>query len=157
ADLAEISVRSGDTAMSSIPDALQVYSQLKELVTARRPAVFLDFDGTLSDIVEQPESATLVDGAAEALQALAAQCPVAVISGRDLADVRDRVKVDGLWFAGSHGFELVAPDGSHHQNAATTAVRILAHTATRLAEELSDIRGILVEPKRFAVAVHYRN
>ena len=157
ADLAEISVRSGDAPMSSIPDALQVYSQLKELVTARRPAVFLDFDGTLSDIVERPELATLVDGAAGALRALAAQCPVAVISGRDLADVRDRVKVDGLWLAGSHGFELVAPDGSHHQNAATTAIRTLAHAATRLAQELSDIPGILVEPKRFAVAVHYRN
>jgi alpha,alpha-trehalase len=157
ADLAEISVRTGDAAMSTIPDALQVYSQLKELVTARRPAVFLDFDGTLSDIVEQPDSARLVDGAAEALRALAAQCPVALISGRDLADVRDRVSVDGLWFAGSHGFELVAPDGSHHQNAATAAAGTLAHAATRLAEDLSDIPGILLEPKRFAVAVHYRN
>ncbi len=157
ADLAEISVRSGDAAMSTIPDALQVYSQLEELATARQPAVFLDFDGTLSDIVERPESATLVDGAAEALRALAAQCPVALISGRDLADVRDRVKIDGLWFAGSHGFELVAPDRSQRQNAATAAVGALAHTATRLARELVDIPGILVEPKRFAVAVHYRN
>jgi alpha,alpha-trehalase len=155
ADLAEISVRSGD-AMSTIPDALQVYSQLKELVTTRRPAVFIDFDGTLSDMVEHPESATLVDGAAEALQALAEQIPVAVISGRDLADVRDRVKVNGLWFAGSHGFELVAPDGNHHQNAATPSVGALAHVATRLAAELSGIPGIRVESKRFAVAVHYR-
>ena len=158
ADLAELSVRTGDVAMSALPDALQVYSQLKELVMTRRPMVFLDFDGTLSDIVENPASATLLDGGAEALRALAAQCAVGVISGRDLADVRDRVDVDGLWFAGSHGFELVAPDGSHHQNAAaTTVVSALAHAATRLAEDLSDIPGILVEDKRFAVAVHYRN
>jgi alpha,alpha-trehalase len=158
ADLAELSVRSGDAAMSTIPDALQVYSQLKELVTARRPMVFLDFDGTLSDIVENPASAALVDGGAEALRALAAQCTVGVISGRDLADVRDRVNVDGLWLAGSHGLELVAPDGSHHQNAAaTTAVAALAHAATRLAENLGDIPGTVLEYKRFAVAVHYRN
>jgi alpha,alpha-trehalase len=157
-DLAEISVRSGDGAISTIPDALQAYSQLKELVTGRRPAVFLDFDGTLSDIVKHPESATLVDGAAEALQALATRCPVAVISGRGLADVRDRVKVEGLWFAGSHGFELVTPAGIHDENtAAAPAVDTLARTAAQLAEELSDTPGILVEPKRFAVAVHYRN
>ncbi|BBX73072.1 trehalose-phosphatase [Mycobacterium shinjukuense] len=157
ADLAEISVRSGDAALSTIPDALGVYSQLKELVTARRPAVFLDFDGTLSDIVEHPGSAVLVDGAADAVRALAAQCPVAVISGRDLADVRARVDVDGLWFAGSHGFELVAPDGSHHQNAAAAAaIDALALAANRLAAELTDFPGTVVEHKRFAVAVHYR-
>ncbi|MEB3981533.1 trehalose-phosphatase [Mycobacterium sp. 663a-19] len=157
AGLAEISVRSGDAAMSTIADALQVYTQLKELVAGRRPAVFLDFDGTLSDIVEQPESATPVEGADEALRALAAQCPVAVISGRDLSDIRQRVKVDGLWYAGSHGFELVAPDGSHHENAAADVVDTLERAATRLAETLSDVSGILVEHKRFAVAVHYRN
>ncbi|WAJ42887.1 hypothetical protein OK015_16640 [Mycobacterium sp. Aquia_216] len=72
ADLAEISVRTGDPATSTIADALQVYSQLQELITSRRPAVLLDFDGTLSDIVEDPDSATLVDGAADALRALAA-------------------------------------------------------------------------------------
>lgn len=158
ADLAAVTVGSGDAAISTIPDALQVYSQLKRLLTGRRPAVFLDFDGTLSDIVERPEAATLVDGAAEALRALAAQCPVAVISGRDLADVRNRVKVDGLWLAGSHGFELVAPDGSHHQNAAATAaIDGLAEAAAQLADALREIAGAVVEHKRFAVAVHYRN
>ena len=158
ADLAEISVRSGGSPMSTIADAVQVYSQLKELMATRRPAVFLDFDGTLSDIVRHPESATLVDGAADALRALAAQCPVAVISGRDLVDIRERVNVDGLWYAGSHGFELIAPDGTHHDNAAASAViNTLAHAATRLAETLNDVPGILVEHKRFAVAVHYRN
>lgn len=158
ADLAEISVRSGGTAMSDIADAVQAYSQLKELVAARRPAVFLDFDGTLSDIVEHHESATLVDGAAAALRTLAAQCPVAVISGRDLADVRQRVKVDGVWYAGSHGFELVAPDGTHHENpSAIGIIDALLLAAARLAEMLKDIPGIEVEHKRFAVAVHYRN
>ncbi len=158
ADLAGISVRRGGTAMSAVADAMQVYSQLKELVAARRPAVFLDFDGTLSDIVEQPEAATLVDGAAEALRALAAQCPVAVISGGDLGNVRDRVNVDGLWYAGSHGFELLAPDGTHHQNAAAAGIiDTLAHSAGQIAQTLGDVPGIVVEHKRFAVAVHYRN
>ncbi len=158
ADLAEITVRSVGTPMSEIADALHVYSQLQELARTRRPMVFLDFDGTLSDIVDQPDAATLVDGAADGLAELAAQCPVAVISGRDLGDVRDRVKVDGLWYAGSHGFELVAPDGSHHENAAATGVTdTLARAAGRLVEEFSGIAGIIVEHKRFAVAVHYRN
>jgi len=158
ADLAEISVRSGGSAMSRIADAAQVYSQVKELVATRRPVVFLDFDGTLSDITAHPDSATLVDGAAEALRALAEQCPVAVISGRDLADVRERVKVDEVWYAGSHGLELMAPDGTYHENAgAADLIGTLARAACRLAEMIGDISGIELEHKRFAVAVHYRN
>lgn len=158
ADLAEISVRSGGAAMSQIADALQAYGQVRELVANRRPVVFLDFDGTLSEIAEHPGSATLVEGADAALRALAAQCPVAVVSGRDVTDVRDRANVDGIWYAGSHGFELVAPDGTRHENAAAAGVvGGLARTADRLAETLSDISGIVVERKRFGIAVHYRH
>ncbi|MGD1173213.1 trehalose-phosphatase [Mycobacterium seoulense] len=158
ADLAEISVRHGGVPISTIADAMGVYSQLKELVASRRPAVFLDFDGTLSEIVGRPESATLAEGGLEALRALAAECPVAVISGRDLGDLRERVPVDGLWYAGSHGFELVAPDGTQEENAAALdAMGALTRAADRAAELLDDIAGIWVERKRFAVAVHYRN
>jgi len=149
ADLAEISVRPAGTALSGIADAAQAYSQLRELVAGRRPAVFLAFDGTLSEIVAQPDAATPVDGAADTLRTLSALCPVAVISGRDLADVRARVGVDGLWYAGSHGFELAAPDGTRHENAEAAAAR--------LAETLHDVPGIMLENKRFAVAAHYRN
>ncbi|MEE6176239.1 trehalose-phosphatase [Mycobacterium sp. 050134] len=158
ADLAEITVRDFGSALSSIADALQVYGQVKALALTRRPAVFLDFDGTLSDIVDRPEGATLIDGAADALSALAALCPVAVISGRDLDDVRARVDVDGLWYAGSHGFELRAPDGTHHENAAAAgATDSLSGAASQLADTLRGVPGIFIEHKRFAVAVHYRN
>jgi alpha,alpha-trehalase len=157
-DLAEIAVRAGDRRMSSLPDALASYSLLGGVITARQPAVFLDFDGTLSDIVSDPGKATLVAGAAAALHALAAVCPVAVISGRDLDDVRPRIGVDGVWYAGSHGFELFAPDGTHHQNPAAAEARpLLKRAAATLCGDLGDIPGLLVEPKRFAVAVQYRN
>nr|WP_231985694.1 trehalose-phosphatase [Mycobacterium sp. E3247] len=158
ADLAEIALRRGGSPLSTIADAMGVYSQLKELVASRRPAVFLHFDGTLAEIAAHPESAALVDGARDALRALAAQCPVGVISGRDLGDLRERVQVDGIWYAGSHGFELVAPDGTQHENAAAIgAMGALVRAADRLEQLLDDVSGIYVERKRFSVAVHYRN
>jgi trehalose 6-phosphate phosphatase len=120
--------------------------------------VFFDFDGTLSDIVDDPEAARPVAGAVEALQRLAAQCPVAVLSGRDLADVTRRLGLPGIWYAGSHGFELTAPDGTHHQNdAAAAAVPVLEQAAAELRDRLGSIPGVMVEHKRFGVAVHYRN
>ncbi|WP_176358386.1 trehalose-phosphatase [Mycobacterium persicum] len=152
-ELADVRVRTGDRRMSELPDALQAPG-----LTAHRPAVFYDFDGTLSDIVNDPDAARPVAGAAEALIQLAAQCPVAVLSGRDLADVTARLGVPGIWYAGSHGFELTAPDGTHHQNeAAAAAIPVLEQAAARLRERLGSIPGVVVEHKRFGVAVHYRN
>ena len=153
-DLHDISVRTGDRRMSELPDALQAL----DAITGRRPAVFFDFDGTLSEIVENPDAARLVKGAAEALKSLTAQCPVAILSGRDLADVRQRIGLPGIWYAGSHGFELTGPDGAHHENAeAAASIPVLGRAAAELADQLGDIPGVVVEHKRFGVAVHYRN
>lgn len=153
-DLRDISVRTGDRRMSELPDGLQAL----DVSTGRHPAVFFDFDGTLSDIVENPDAAQLVAGAADALKALTAQCPVAILSGRDLADVRQRIGLPGIWYAGSHGFELTGPDGAHHENAeAAASIPVLAAAAAELADQLGHISGVLVEHKRFGVAVHYRN
>jgi trehalose 6-phosphate phosphatase len=157
ADPSEITVRTGDRRMSQLPDASQALG-LAAGLTARRPAVFFDFDGTLSDIVDDPDSARPVAGTVEALQRLAAQCPVAVLSGRDLADVTKRLGVPGIWYAGSHGFELTAPDGTHHQNdAAAEAIPVLERAAAELRDRFRSIPGVRVEHKRFGVAVHYRN
>jgi trehalose 6-phosphate phosphatase len=153
-DLHDIGVRTGDRRMSALPDGLQAL----DVMTGRRPAVFFDFDGTLSEIVENPDAARLVEGAADALTTLSAQCPVAILSGRDLADVRERIGLPGIWYAGSHGFELTGPDGAHHENAeAAASIPVLAEAAAELADQLGHIPGVVVEHKRFGVAVHYRN
>ena len=153
-DVREVGVRTGFRRMSELPDGLQAL----DLTTERQPAVFYDFDGTLSEIVEDPDSARLVDGAADALTSLSAACPVAILSGRDLADVRERIGLPGLWYAGSHGFELTGPDGTHHQNPeAAASIPVLAGAAADLADQLGHIPGVVVEHKRFGVAVHYRN
>ncbi len=154
AELREISVRTGDARMSELPDGLAAF----DAVGARHLAVFFDFDGTLSEIVDNPDSARLAEGAADALTWLTAQCAVAVLSGRDLADVRARIGLPGIWYAGSHGFELTGPDGAHHQNAqAAASLPALGQAAAELRDQLGEIAGVVVERKRFGVAVHYRN
>lgn len=158
-DVREITVRTGDRRMSELPDAIRALeTSADSMLSDRQPAVFFDFDGTLSDIVDDPDAARLTAGAAEAVQSLTARCPVAVLSGRDLADVRQRIGLPGIWYAGSHGFELIGPDGEHHQNdAAAAALPVLEEAAAELRGELGAIPGVAVEHKRFGVAVHYRN
>ena len=96
----EVAVRGGDRRISQLPDAVESYGQIVGVLGAREPVVFLDYDGTLSPIVADPGAAALVNGAREALESLASQCPVAILSGRDLADIRDRVAIPGIWYAG---------------------------------------------------------
>ena len=143
--------------MSEIPEALASRDQLTALVRSRQPAVFLDFDGTLSNIVNDPAAATLVDGVAHELARLAHCCPVGVISGRDLSDIQTRVGMTGIWYAGSHGFEVVGPGGHHYRNdTALSSVPDLERATHMLRDRLSSIPGVVVEHKNFTVAVHYR-
>ena len=95
ADLADVAVRTGDKRISELPNALTSYGQLIGITSARESMLFLDYDGTLSPIVSDPGAARLVDGAADALKLVAEVCPVAILSGRDLDDIRSRVDIPG--------------------------------------------------------------
>ncbi len=81
------------------------------LLRGRRPAVFLDYDGTLTPIVARPELAVLSDDMRAAVRRLARSCPVAIVSGRDRADVERLVGIGELVYAGSHGFDIAGPGG----------------------------------------------
>lgn len=143
---------------SALPDALSSLPELTALIRARQALVCLDFDGTLADIVDDPAAAAPVAGACDVVQALAARCPVAILSGRDLADIRSRFTVPGIWYAGCHGVQLVGPDGVvHTTDEALDALPAIESATAHLCAALHDIPGIRIEPKRFAVAVHYRN
>src|SRR6267142_5502760 len=92
-----------------IPSALEHVQEIAR--RGDRLAVFLDYDGTLTPIVSHPEDAWLPDSMRQTLQSLAARVPVAILSGRDLDDVRGRVLVDGIVYAGSHGFDIAGAGG----------------------------------------------
>jgi trehalose 6-phosphate phosphatase len=139
---------------STSPSALDHFDAIRRHLGLRRPAVFLDFDGTLAPIVEHPEQAALDPAARATVERLAALCPVAVISGRDLDDVRQRVAVDGILYAGSHGFDIAGD--SHAPQPGRAALPALDEAEQRLRRTLAPIDGALVDRKRFSVAVHYR-
>lgn len=135
-----------------------VLNHLDELLTSKEPAVFLDYDGCLTPIVKQPELAILSPEMREVLRQLAEVCPVAVVSGRDRQNVQKLVQLDNLYFGGSHGFDISGPDGMHTEpGGAAAALPALDEADTALNERLKHIQGALVERKRYAIAVHFRN
>lgn len=140
-----------------LPSALESLEEIRRQAQGKRLAVFLDYDGTLTPIVDQPEDARLSEKVREILSDLAAHFPVAVISGRDLRDIRERVAVDKIAYAGSHGFEIAFPDGRVWEHPlAADYLSFLDRVEMKLGERLGKIDGCRLERKRFSLAVHYR-
>jgi trehalose 6-phosphate phosphatase len=120
--------------------------------------VCLDFDGTLAPIVAEPDDATMRPENRTLLRRLADEpaVTVAVVSGRSLADLRERVGVAGIHYAGNHGLEL-AVDGERRVPPAVQRTQpAVEHVVDRLRAELDDVTGCLVEDKTYTATVHVR-
>jgi len=143
---------------ATLPSALSEENDLFRHLREKTPVIFLDYDGTLTPIVNHPEDAVLSDQMRSLLQQLADRFTVAIVSGRDRQDVQNLVGLEQLIYAGSHGFDITGPGGMAMQNqAGRQALPDLEEAGTALTSALQDIPGAQVERKRFAIAVHYRN
>ena len=118
-----------------------------------------DYDGTLTPIVADPADAQLTADVRADLQALSRSrwARLAVISGRDLADVRARVAVADAIYAGCHGLEIAGPGLSFTHPDAETQEASLRAVSLALCLGAPFVEGMRVEPKRLGVAVHYRH
>src|SRR3954469_6873503 len=139
-----------------LPSALNLVDEIIADAIGKRLAVFLDYDGTLAPIVSHPEDAWLADSMRQTLRSLAARVPVAILSGRDLDDVRGRVLVDGIVYAGSHGFDIAGAGGLRRELGAAY-LPVLDKAEMELRAALDAIPGAQLERKHFSVAAHYRN
>lgn len=139
------------TSMGWLPSAIEAATEF-----APEPLVVLDYDGTLAEIAPRPELAALDPATREALAALSERAPVAVLSGRALDDVAERVGLPSLVYAGCHGLEIRGPGLEFvHPEAAAFAPEVDA-AAALFEMALAGIDGAIVEHKGLAVAVHHR-
>ena len=74
--------------------------------------MFLDYDGTLTPIVSDPDAATLSDHMRDAVGKLSDKATVAIVSGRAREKLRNFVQLPELYYAGSHGFDIDGPGGT---------------------------------------------
>jgi trehalose 6-phosphate phosphatase len=120
--------------------------------------VATDFDGTLAPVVRNPSRARPLPMAAQALAALALRTPVAVISGRDLANLFVQCPMPGVLLLGSYGLEPWQEAGSLPRPLPpSNPSPRLQRLASELRVSLRGLDGVEVETKTLGVAVHYRN
>ena len=145
------------TAQQSTPVA-NVYRIDRQLGEADGLLVALDFDGTLAPIEDDPDAPEITQANRRAVERLVdhPDTLVAVVSGRQLADLRPRVGIEGIRYVGNHGLEYTV-DGEREVHPEAEA-RMADLQAAREAIEtrLADMEGVHVEDKAVTLTVHYR-
>ncbi|WP_143960501.1 trehalose-phosphatase [Litoribacter populi] len=144
-------------APKELPSALEKIEDFKQAFESKKPLIFLDFDGTLSPIVENHEDAEISTEMKQTVEELAEMYQVAIISGRGLDDVKKKAGIQNIFYAGSHGYEISGPGNFHEENdEAQEVLPAFDDLEPKLKSELKDIKGVRFERKKFTLAVHFR-
>jgi len=115
-------------------------------------AVLTDFDGTLSELVDDPAAAAAAPGAVDALVDLAGRYAlVGVVSGRPVAFLRHRLD-ERLWLSGLYGLEEL-DGGREGEHAVGRTWRPVVEAATARA---TGRFGPLAEGKGLSLTLHHR-
>jgi len=140
----------------SLPRPLTNMALVSSQLSGKRPALFLDYGGTLAPIVDRPEDARLAENMRLILRDAARLIPVVVVSGRDIEDVSRLVGLPEIIYAGSHGMEIRGPDLHLELPEGADALADLDKAADGLKRALETVPEVRLERKRFAIVVRYR-
>ncbi|KAF8032848.1 hypothetical protein BT93_D1665 [Corymbia citriodora subsp. variegata] len=163
--------------MHKHPSALNSFEQLMEQSKNKKIAMFLDYDGVLSPIVDDPDCALMSDDMRVAVKNVADHFPTAIISGRSRDKVYDLVGLTELYYAGSHGMDIMGPVNNSVSNDHPSCVKstdqqgkevnlfqpareflpVIDEVFRTLVENTKGIKGAKVENHKFCASVHYRN
>ena len=141
----------------ALPHALEALPDIQRQMAGKPVALFLDLDGTLAPIQARPEMVELPTSTRKLLEDLADRCPVSIVSGRGLDDLRDIVEVRSVYYVADHGFHIRGPLRSGIELEVGTDYRPqLKQAAAQLIRALRPVEGALVEEKGLSLSVHYR-
>ncbi|XP_059593671.1 probable trehalose-phosphate phosphatase J isoform X1 [Vitis vinifera] len=147
------------------PSALNMFEQIIEASKGKQIVMFLDYDGTLSPIVDDPDRAFMSDAMRAAVRQLARYFPTAIVSGRCRDKVYNFVRLAELYYAGSHGMDIKGPAKGSKYKKETKAVLfqpaseflpMIDEVYKALLEKTKSIPGASVEHNKFCLSVHYR-
>ncbi|XP_023546716.1 probable trehalose-phosphate phosphatase J [Cucurbita pepo subsp. pepo] len=148
-----------------LPSALNMFDEITTASKGKQIVMFLDYDGTLSPIVEDPDRAFMTHEMRAAVKNIAAHFPTAIVSGRRRDKVYEFVGLAELFYAGSHGMDIQGPTKGYKSNKGNEAVLfqpasellpMIDEVHKTLSEITKSITGAKVENNKFCISVHFR-
>ncbi|KAL1204224.1 Trehalose-phosphate phosphatase B [Cardamine amara subsp. amara] len=147
------------------PSALTMFDEIVNAAKGKQIVMFLDYDGTLSPIVEDPDKAYITHEMKEVVKDVALNFPTAIVTGRSIDKVRSFVKLNEIYYAGSHGMDIEGPanENSYSQSnqgvlfqPAREFLPMIEKVVKILEEKTKWIPGAMVENNKFCLSVHFR-
>lgn len=131
---------------------------IRRFLTGRFVYLFLDYDGTLTPIVESPGRAALSEEARGLLDELSKspKLKLAIVSGRSLKELQKIVHLNDIIYVGNHGFEIKGPKFRFEGPISTGFKAALKKIKEDLDRRLSAVKGVFIEDKGLTLSVHYR-
>jgi trehalose-phosphatase len=134
------------------------WQKIKDELDNKFIFLLLDYDGTLTPIVETPGQAFIPEETKTMLDRIVANshCGVAIISGRSLSDLRSIVGLSEIIYVGNHGLEIEGPKIRFESRISPNSKSVIRHIADEIKIRLAKINGVLVEDKGLTISAHYR-
>lgn len=135
------------------------WERLKRTLSDKFIFLFLDYDGTLTPLVDNPQEAHLPSEIRELLRKLkdAPRCKIVIASGRKLEDLKKRVGLEGVLYVGNHGLEIEGTKINFKSPLSLHYLETLQGIKKDLASKIiSAIKGAFIEDKGLALTLHYR-
>ncbi|EKD27355.1 MAG: hypothetical protein ACD_79C00746G0002 [uncultured bacterium] len=142
----------------SLPAAEINFSHVLELIQNNPVLLFLDFDGTLTPIVNDANKPQLSSEMKSVLQKLSEMphVKVAIITGRSIKDIKSRVKIKNLIYSGNHGLEIKGDNLNFKYPIQSSYKQNLKYIYSSLNQKLNSINGVLIQNKNLTLSLHYR-
>ncbi|RLN30429.1 hypothetical protein C2845_PM05G21830 [Panicum miliaceum] len=158
----EVQCKGKALAVAPRPWALERFQEIVQLAASKEIVLFLDYDGTLSPIVNDPDEAYISDEMRRTLQDVARCFKTSIVSGRARAKVLKFVGIDEINYAGSHGMDIklsTATTEEEHGSYQPAEEHLAAITEVynSLLRATKEIDGAGVENNKYCVSVHFRN
>ncbi|OGX24166.1 MAG: trehalose-phosphatase [Omnitrophica WOR_2 bacterium RIFCSPHIGHO2_01_FULL_48_9] len=135
------------------------WDRLKGQIRDKIIILFLDFDGTLAPIVEKTGLAALPEETRKVLEKLSrSPCfRIAVVSGRMLADLKQKMNIPHITYVGNHGYEIEGPDINFRGLIPPSMNEAMGFIRENLNGKLASIPGVHIEDKGITLSLHYRS